>query len=160
MKSMLVAVGIILLFFAASVQVQTMAADQKGADVEKTVKAKVKQVYSTLDSLKAEAYVKLWSRDKIMGELGAKGLENNLDTLLKNQTDINAGIESRKSKVLGIEIHNPNPEMAFAFSEAAVRIEFKNGNIRKLNAGFITVWAKEAGEWKLVHIARAVEAKP
>jgi ketosteroid isomerase-like protein len=158
MKAIAFAVGLMLLFFAIPVQAQTMTAAQK-ADIEKAVKAKVTQLYGIWDSMNAEAYVQLWSRDKIIGELSATGLQTNFETMLNNFKTNFANQTSRKNNILDIRVDVLSPEMALAFSKSGLRIETKSGNIANYNYADITIWVKESGEWKLAHWAYASATK-
>ena len=128
MKIMVIAFGIILLFLAIPVQSQTLTDAQK-AEIEKVVKNQITKLFAAWDSMNAEAYVQLWSRDKIMGELRPTGLESSFETMLKTQKTNFARETAHKNEILDIKVHVISPEMALAFSKSTVRIELKNGNI-------------------------------
>ena len=161
MKSMHLIVGsilLILLFLAVPAQAQTMTAAQK-ADIENAVKDKVTQLYASFDSLKAETYVKLWSRNKIMGALTPTGLVTTPDALSKlYKTDV-SNQKSHKNEIVDIKVQVLSPEMAFGFGKTTLRIERTNGNIENYNVGDISIWVKESGEWKLAHHAYTGEAR-
>jgi len=159
MKSMYLAVGLILLFLAMPVQSQTLTSAQK-ADIEKAVKAKVTQLYSVLDTLSPEAYVKLWSRDKIIGALGATGLETNFEALAKGIQYYTDNFKWRKTESAEtIAVRVVSPEMAIAFSKTTFGAQNKSGNVNNLNMGNSTIWVKEAGEWKMAFMSGMAAAK-
>jgi ketosteroid isomerase-like protein len=158
MKSMHLAVGLILLLLAVPVQAQTMTAVQK-ADIEKAVKDKVKQLYSTFDSMNAEAYVQMWSRDKIIGEMRPTGLEKNPDNMLKLFKNDYANQKSHKNDILDIKVNILSPDTVLAFGKTSLRIELTNGNIQNYNFADMSIWAKESEGWKLTHFVYAGEAK-
>ena len=157
MKGWHLTVGLILLFLAVPVQAQTAAAK---ADIEKAVKAKVTQLYGVLDTLNPEPYVKLWSRDKIIGALGPKGLETSFDVMAKDIQGYRDASKSRKTEsvdIIGVRV--VSSEMAIAFSKTTFKAEVNNGNIYNINMGNTTIWVKDSGEWKLAFFAGATAAK-
>lgn len=160
MKSMQLAVGLILLFLAVPVQAQTMTAAQK-ADIEKAVKEKVTQLYSVLDTLSPEAYVKLWSQDKIIGALGATGLEKSFEAMAKGIQGYRDASKSRTTESVDIlAVQVVSPEMAIAFSKTTFKAELNNGNINYIIMGNTTIWVKESEAWKLAFFAGTAAAKP
>jgi hypothetical protein len=149
MKSMHLAVGLILLFIAVPVQSQTMTADQK-ANIEKEIKEQVTHLYDVIDTLSPEKFVRLWSRDKIIGSLEVTGLESSFEVMEKNLRSRYDPAKSHTTNSVNVmEVHVLSPEMAIAFSTTSFRVELKNGNVVNPNMGNATIWVKESGEWKL-----------
>jgi hypothetical protein len=150
MKSIVVAVGLILLFLAVPVQAQTMTASQK-ADIEKTIKAKVNEMYNALDTLSPEVNVKIWSKDKIIGALGATGLETSLEAMAKSTQVYRDNFQWRKTDSFEVQaVLVVSSEMAIAFSKSTFKAQPKNSNnINSLTMGSTTIWVKESEEWKL-----------
>jgi ketosteroid isomerase-like protein len=103
--------------------------------------------------------MKLWSRKKIMGEMTPTGLEKEFETLLNAYKKNFANMASRKTEILNVKIQADSSEMAFAFSNATTRQTMKSGNIQNIDSAFMTIWAKESGEWKLVHLVKTVQPK-
>jgi hypothetical protein len=167
MKSIAITVGLILLFITVPIQAQTRKEADK-AKIEKAVKDKVNQLYSALDTLNPEAYMKLWSRKKIMGEMTPTGLEEDFKTLLKKQQDNMANVATRKTEILNVKIQLLPSEMALAFGNATTTQRMKGtgtgfgvlqGNIQNIDSGFMTIWVKESGVWKLIHLVNAVQTR-
>jgi|WetSurMetagenome_2_1015567.scaffolds.fasta_scaffold42197_3 hypothetical protein len=158
MKSIPLAIGLMLLFCAVPVQAQTVTGAQK-AEIEKAVKEKVAQMYDSLDALNAESYVRLWSQDKIMGSLSPTGLEKNLETMKKAIQGYTENAKSRKTESLATTVHALSPEMALAFSNTTFRAEGKNENSGRFYMANTTIWVKDSGGWKLAFSATAMEQK-
>jgi hypothetical protein len=150
MKSIVVAVGWILLFLAVPVLSQTMKAAQK-ADIEKEVKDAVKQFYDVMDLVDPDAYVKQWSRDNIIGELRATGLEANPEAMRKG-IEIYVGKAKRKTDTLDSTVHILSPEKALVFSTTT----FTAG--MRFNLAHTMIWVKESGKWKLAFLGGAISS--
>jgi hypothetical protein len=149
MRTMHLAIGLMLLFLVNPVQAQTMAAAQK-TDIEKEVKAAVKQFYDVYDLVDPEAYVKQWSQDNIIGELRATGLETN-PVALKKGIQVYVGLAKRKTETLDSTVHILSPEMALVFATTT----FTAGV--RFNLAHTMIWVKESGAWKLAFLAGAIE---
>ena len=159
MKSKHLAFGLLLLLLAVSVHAQTINPAQK-ADIENAVKAKVTQLYGVLDTLSPEAYVKLWSRDKIIGGLGATGLETSFEVMAKGIQYYADNFKSRKTESADpTTVHIVSPEMAIAFGKSTFSAQNKAGNVYNLNMGSTTIWVKETGDWKLAFMAAMIAQK-
>jgi hypothetical protein len=160
MKNMSLAVALIFLLLAVPLQAQTMTAAQK-ADIEKAIKDKVTQMYSALDTLSPEAFVALWSHDKIIGALGPTGLETSFEAFAKNIQGYRDASKSRTTESVDVQgVKVVSPEMAIAFSKTSFKAELKNGNINYINMGNTTIWVKDSGEWKLAFFSGPAAAKP
>jgi hypothetical protein len=158
MKSIAITVGLILLFITVPVQAQTPKEAEK-AKIENAVKDKVNQLYSAFDALNPEAYMKLWSRKKIMGEMTPTGLEKEFVTLLNVYKKNMANVALRKTEILNVKIQADSSEMALAFSNATTKQTMKTGNIQNVDSGFMMIWAKEGNDWKLIHLVSAAQTR-
>jgi len=147
---------LILFFIAVPVQSQTMTEAQK-AEIVKAVRESVTHLYSVIDTLSPEKFVKLWSRDKIIGSLEVTGLESSFEVMEKNLRSRYEPAKSHTTNSVNVmEIHVISPEMAISFSTTNFRVELKNGNVVNPNMGTTTIWVKESGEWKLALFSAVV----
>ena len=157
MKIIVIAACLMLLFVVVPVQAQTLTDTQK-AEIEKIVKEQITALCSTFDTLDVESAFKLWSRDKLIGEVTAGRIDTSIDAMIKRWKSSNANVLRRKNDIQEIKVNVISPDVAFATSKNLVRVELKNGNVNNSNWVGTFLWVKESSGWKLAFYGQSSSA--
>ncbi len=157
MKGMALAACLMLMFPAIPLQAQTVTAAQK-AEMEKAINEQVAALCRTFDTVDTEAFIKLWSRDKLIGEVSAGRLDPSIDSIMNRAKNANATVMRRRNEIQEVKTHIVAPDYAFVTCKTLGRNEFKNGNVNNFHWLGTMIWVKESSGWKLAFLGQSSAA--
>jgi hypothetical protein len=158
MKSMALAVALILLIYAVPIQAQTMTAAQK-AEIEKAVKEVVLQSYRIVETMDVDAAAKPWSRGNFIGQLTSGRFVTDFDTMVSNWKTSFANRKAHKWELQDVAVRVFSPDTALATFSGSFRNELKNGNLSNYNYAGSMILVKESSGWKIAYLAETTAAK-
>lgn len=157
MNKVALAFGLMLLMFAVPLQAQ-IPMDAQKAEIEKAINEQVAALCRTFDTADTEAFIKLWSRDKLIGEVSAGRLDPSIDSIMNRSKNVNATVTRRKNEIQEVKTHILSPDVAFVTCKTLGRNEFKNGNVNNFHWLGTMIWVKESSGWKLAFLGQSSAA--
>ncbi len=151
MKSMISAVGPILLLIAVPLQPQTLTDAQK-AEIEKTLISNHKELIASVNRLDTAGYAKFLS-DSFQERVGAGNVAARAkDTFLKWIGNAWSQRASQTVTPFDIRAFVLSPDSAYTLYVGGLQVTGKNGRQGGYGNAVTYIWRKELGGWKVVHI--------
>jgi hypothetical protein len=154
MKKALVAVGLMALF-ASLVSAQNLS-DAHRAGIEKAVKEQVVALCRTFDAVDPEGSLRMWSREKLIGEVTAGRIDASIDSMTSRWQNGSANVVRRQNDIQEVKVYPFSPDVAFVTCTNRLRVEQKSGNVTNYNWVGSFVWVRESGSWKVAFMAQSV----
>jgi ketosteroid isomerase-like protein len=151
MKSIAIAVCLMLFLVAVPVQAQTMTDAQK-AEIEKILIENHKELIAAVNRLDVAGYVKFIS-DSFQERVGSGNVSaRSKDPFLKWVGDAWSQRASQTVSPFDIRAFVLSPDSAYMLYVGGVQITSKNGRKGGYGNAVTYIWRKESGGWKVVHI--------
>jgi hypothetical protein len=157
MRTIALAFCLTLFFASIPLQAQMFTAAQK-AEIEKAINEQVAALCRTFDTADTEAFIKLWSRERLIGEVASGRLDPSLDSITNRSKNANATVIRRKNEIQDVKIHLFLPDSVFVTCKTLGRNEFKNGNVSNFNWLGTMIWVRESSGWKLAFLGQSSAA--
>ena len=150
MRHMVIAVGLVLLFFAVPVQAQTLTDTQK-AEIEKVLTENHKEIIASVNQLSSAGYAKYLS-ESFQEKAGSGNIQAvSKGPFLKWVDGIFAQRASQTVSPHSIKVFVLSPDFAYSLYVAGVQITVKSGRKGGYGNAMTFVWRKEPGGWKIIH---------
>jgi ketosteroid isomerase-like protein len=156
MKSIAHAVGLMLLFFALPVQAQNVAGtqvtDAQRSEIEKILTEANQELLASTNQLSTAGHAKYFSesfQEQVnSGNIVATSKEASLKT-------IGNWFNQRTSQTFSnstFKIFVLSPELAYVLTVGGGSVAMKNGRKAGFGNAITSIWRKESGGWKIIHV--------
>jgi hypothetical protein len=151
MKSIVIAVCLMLLLVAVPLQAQTLTDAQK-AEIEKILSENHKEIFSSVNQLSSAGYTKYLS-ESFQEKAGSGNIQAaTKDGFLKWLDSIFGQRANQTISPHNIKVFVLSPDSAYSLYIGGAQITVKNGRKGGYGNAMTFVWRKEPSGWKIVHL--------